>query len=145
MVRNVLAAIAACVVCGCGAENGGTSIVSEPTESLCIEAGRREADESVAILPVDGVNECTEDIDSYDFSLDPSNNSATFRLYGIPQVAYCIAVMRVTGYITISHRSGTVTRDGDIFSWCITPQSEEVETMTVRSLTVRARFLLSVP
>lgn len=64
----------------------------------------------------------------------------TVVLEGEPYMHYCIGVERIAGYITISHPRGKVTRQENLFTWCVEKQAEEPDYMIVRSLTPQAEF-----
>ncbi|MEK7528335.1 MAG: hypothetical protein AAB592_01065 [Patescibacteria group bacterium] len=67
-----------------------------------------------------------------------------FVLYVWPRVRSCVELVRESGYITLSHDEGEVTRDDDTFTWCVLqPSSEDAEIavlLLVRSLTPRSTF-----
>lgn len=115
-----------------------------PPNALCIEAGRRQQGDPVTLLPENGRNECIEAEGPFIYHLR-GNETKIFRIYGIPHAEYCVGVKRTYGYITISREHGSLAREGDSFTWCIVPQAEERESITVRPLTARASFELLLP
>ena len=66
-------------------------------------------------------------------------------LTGLPGVEYCAQILRESGYLTISHRTGSVRREGDVFTWCVTPTDYTPEMILLRSLTEHVRCTLVVP
>ncbi|MBP9718248.1 hypothetical protein KBD59_03050 [Candidatus Gracilibacteria bacterium] len=71
----------------------------------------------------------------------------SLELYGQSGLEYCIEVLRTSGYITISHERGVVHRDGDYFTWCVTPaafSSLQPEKALIRSFTASATVTVSV-
>lgn len=69
----------------------------------------------------------------------------TILLSAAAGIDYCIGVSRRSGYITISHPRGTVTRSGDEFNWCVTQQAEISDRMIIRSFTAESGIELFVP
>ena len=74
-----------------------------------------------------------------------NGDSVDVVLYGDAGVEYCIEVERKSGFLEICASSGSVMRQRDIFTWCVTAQGEGSEDMRVRSLTASGSFELIVP
>lgn len=114
--------------------------------SLCV-VGSEEASSAelgkIFLQPRDSKNPCEESADlSFVITRDEPK---VVVLEGKSYTEYCIGVKRLSGYITISHPRGIVTRDGDFFTWCVAKQPKYPDYMIVRSLTARAEFELLVP
>ena len=116
-----------------------------PPETLCVVAAADDGEPEVVALksPACG-GQCGSGEGVRYFSVE-KGAPVSFALYGVVGIQYCVEVIRDYGYITISHERGTVTRKGDLFTWCITPTSEDPEFTTVRSFTASAGFELAVP
>lgn len=64
-----------------------------------------------------------------------------FILYGSWDTWYCVSVIRTTGYITLSHDEGDVTREGERFRWCVLGEGEEnPKRLNIQSLSPEAEF-----
>ena len=87
--------------------------------------------------------DCPADYDMRLFELY-ENFPLTLALEGAPGIAYCLTVYLMRGYITVSHEEGSVTREGKLFTWCITA-TENVNTAVIRSLTAHSEIELLVP
>lgn len=104
--------------------------------SLCVAAAEPG---KIFLRPRHADGSCAEDADfsSYIISRDYPK---TVVLEGEPYVHYCIGVERIAGYITISHPRGKVTRQENLFTWCVDAEPKEPDYMIVRSLTPQAEF-----
>lgn len=115
--------------------------------SLCV-VGSEEASSieqaKIFLRPRDSKNPCEENAIDLSFIISRDEPKVVV-LEGTSHEEYCIGVKRLSGYITISHPRGTVTRDGDFFTWCVAKQPKYPDHMIVRSLTARAEFELLVP
>lgn len=112
------------------------------TTKLCMDRYSTPPGE-VELTPETPDADCSADHEMRGFEIY-ENFPLTVVLAGIPGVHYCLEVYRMRGYITISHEEGRVTRDGKIFTWCVTA-AEEPSEMIVRSLTAQSEIELLVP
>lgn len=99
--------------------------------SLCVASVEAE---KILLQPY-----CTQDANPSSYAIS-RDYPKTVVLEGKPYVHYCIGVERMSGYITISHPRGKVTRKENLFTWCVDAESEEPDHMIVRSLTPQAEF-----
>lgn len=65
-------------------------------------------------------------------------------VHGAPGVETCIAIHRSSGYLTISHQTGTVTHKDDFFEWCAVFGPSATERFLLRSLTPSSVVSLAV-
>lgn len=141
LVCLVLVGVAAA---GCRDAQMYGDAVTGPPEALCVEADDGEPDMVALVSPACG-GQCDGGEGARYFEVTKAA-PISFSLYGVAGVEYCVELSRTSGYITISHERGKVTRKGDLFTWCITPKvSEDSELMMVRSFTASAGFNLAVP
>ena len=97
----------------------------------------------IALLNDAGIEaECTMFSIAQYFEIE-KEHAKYFQLETAPQVPYCVEVVRSTGYITLSHEEGEVTRDDNSFRWCLTRNaSRNSAELVVRSLTPNAAFYI---
>lgn len=126
---------------------GGDALVTVefPAGGLCAVETKRFGEgepviEVILFQPRDE-NFCDASTEPLSYTIYQSRPQ-TVWLYGETERNYCLAFERTSGYITISHRAGKITRDSNRFTWCVTPKTEEPESATVRSLTPQASFEL---
>gem|GEM_PF-3995131 len=119
---------------------------NEALDTLCFEHGSDRNKEVIFVAPgmdetceASGMEETLEPLAFTIFEKVPQS----VLLYGRPNVQYCFGVLRLSGYLTISHPHGDVYREGDQFRWCVVPVTDLPEYMIVRSLTPSASFELS--
>ena len=115
-------------------------------DALCLEnesGGNKEV-----IFTAPGMDETCEEsgmesaLASLSFTI-LENAPQLVLLYGRPSMQYCFGVLRLSGYITISHPHGEVHREGDRFTWCVVPTTDSPQHMIIRSLTPSASFTLA--
>ena len=139
----LLAVFAGQVLCaGCRDTEMLGEAAAGPPEALCVEVNSEEPDKVTLKSPACGGQCSGGSAQAFDVS---KGVPIYFLLYGASGIEYCVEVERTSGYVTISHDRGVVTREGDIFTWCITPSTEDSEFMMVRSFTASAGFNLTVP
>lgn len=118
-------------------------ILLSPIDDLCMDADS-SIEGDILLKAATDPEACPDAVFNFSFIVERDFPQAVV-LYGLQHVEYCIAVLRLSGYITISHPSGEVRREGDRFTWCVVPADEkEAETMLIRSLTARAEVEVSV-
>lgn len=139
----VLVFAATAAIAGCSDNAMSGDAVAGPPEALCVEADDDEPNYVALVSPACG-GQCGGGEDVRYFSVE-KDAPISFALYGAAGIQYCVEVNRDYGYITISHERGKVEREGNLFTWCITPTGEDPEYMTVRSFTASAGFELTVP
>jgi hypothetical protein len=159
-----------CVIfLGCDAQETPASLTSAAVDvsasPICGEESERMEDpDALAEPPSEGAVTMTlpaiEQACSW-FSV-PASFSVTkeeprvFVLHPMPHVPYCVTVMRRTGYLTLSKEEGTVTREDDVFTWCLERENRYPDDegpyngsilpvyLTVRSLTPESSFWIAL-
>lgn len=95
----------------------------------------------IVLFPSGSMDGCDGETSERYFSIG-KGSAQRFVLYGKPNQAYCVGVERFFGYIVLSHFKGDVSRNGDMFMWCLVTQTEKPVTMAVQSLTPESSFRL---
>lgn len=127
----------------CGGEDSQdftAQSVSPVAQPLCIT---RQDDDIFGSITIEDDAECNELPGENSFEIY-KEQPYIVSLSGTPGQSYCVDVHRESGYITISHETGTVTRNGNLFTWCVVHGDYEAERMLIRSLTPSAHVTLAV-